>query len=73
MKFAVAGLVKRLRIAVNTYRALAIHRVAGNCWIFGWHSHTRWAIALYPPDHLHSEISLSRTCNIPIHWKTFQL
>jgi len=22
-----------------------------------------------PPDHLHSEISFSRTCNLPKHWK----
>jgi len=27
----------------------------------------KWAVL---PDHLRSEISFSRTCNIPLHWKS---
>jgi len=34
MKFKVVSLVKRLRITTRTESAPAIHKVAGNCWIF---------------------------------------
>jgi len=35
MIFQVATLVKCLRNTIGTQSALAIHKVAGNCWIFG--------------------------------------